>query len=78
MHHTKEIIPISTKLPRGLMAQMARKHNLSKAAIKYIADGLLDRPEIYAELLKEHVVEMKRREEMDRLREQNRAIAQNI
>jgi len=73
-----KIIPISTKLPRGIKAEYARKYKLSNTAIKMICDGHLDKPEIYAELLKEALAETKRRKVETNLREKNSRMAKKI
>lgn len=77
MNETK-IIPISTKLPRGAIAAYGRKFELSRQSIKYIADGKLDRPEIYALLLEEALKEQERRRQNDRLREINSQLAKTL
>ena len=46
-----KIIRLRDKLPRGAISDLARESKLSKTAIGLIADGELDRPEIYAKMV---------------------------
>ncbi len=76
MNHS--IKPIGDLLPWGTRAALARKYNLSISHIIRIANGINDRPEIYAEMLDIAIEEKKRREKMEKIRRRNNQLAKKL
>ena len=73
-----EIISIRKKLPRGTLAHVAKQYQLSWTAIKDVAEGKIDRPDIYRALLERAKEIQQLEKEKEAMREENRNLVKNL
>jgi len=73
-----EIISIRKKLPRGTLAHVAKQYGLSWTAVKDVAEGKIDRPDIYRSLLQRAEEIHKIQNEKEVLKAENREMVKTI
>ena len=73
-----EIIPIRKKLPRGTLTFVAKQYGLSWTAVKDVAEGTLDRPDIYRSLLQRAEEIKKLQHEKEAMKAKNRELVKNL
>jgi len=73
-----EIIPIRKKLPRGTLTFVAKQYGLSWTAIKDVAEGTLDRPDIYRSLLQRAEEIHQIQNEKEAMKAENREMVKTI
>ncbi len=73
-----KIISLRDKLPRGIISDLAREFKLSKTSIILVAEGELDKPEIYARLVDAAQKEKIRRERAEKIRRENHEKASKL